>query len=1030
MKRLQQSIALMLCVLLLFGDAPLLEAKGGSSKSSKSSGSKSSKSSSSSKTKVFSGKESKSSKKANKVFLKSVGKQVKATAKATKKAAKAATKAAKKAGKAVSKVVRQVRNGAKEAGKAAKKLTQSLKQSARGSALVKGIEKGLSKAKEAAGAVAKRATAAIQVAAKKVAEKASAVNAAVRKGAEAVKAAASTVKAAVGTLIGPGLKSAVKGVVGGQTARRVEGWAKDAYKNHVAPTVAKLGQMLDKAKQVVNAAANKLKQVAQGAVQLAKDVLVDAALAHVYPYLYLSLPSEGRHILSHGSDQVRQIAQNIADGKNFHGRFAGPNNPPDDEYKAALGDRDAKIRLKLDPDQPYTPWVDRVDGAAFLHDLEYQEVNAGKKDFVPGGGTEKTKEADRKFIQRLRAIENDPSASPEEKASAHTIREYAEWVDGTRVTSQPATCSVQTAPKGPNLEKASKAVHMSARSLSSTHTGRLAGAVVGGGSAAMKDLVSRTTAQRRAGGEPLSKALRWTSGKLVKDAKKAMGRAHSAMRSGAARTLGVIRSGFGRKGASPTGSSAAKLGGLRQDPKQTRKALSYIEAVGGKPITQNWVNRANDSMQRVATQRLGTVALATARAPSPSQRQENERYVSIQLACPTEVRRGVSIELQWMAKIHDSLELDDDTGRYKPRSGTLRATLYLHQKYLGGLDGWSKVSTQTVEVSEQSPYKVYGSGWHVDTSPKWGGLIKLPSDARFKVDVEWIPDRGKRLKASAERSTNVVESGASASSQPRRDFSTTGSAARLSSKGTSPKHKSKTNVTGSRSQGRAPSPRSSTPGDKPLGRMGPVVGRGNKKARWYLPPGGPPKKDRWRFLPRPGPERPDVGKKRPSPRRPIKPPIRGVWPIIKPPIKPPIYKPSPPRPKKGPIEKPLPIRPPWFKRPPWFIEDPAPKPSDGERRVIDLATSDLSSRLGIPPDGIGLVSIERARWSNSALGFPLPPGQAAMMVLIDGYRIILTVGGQTYEYHTAGDRYVRGGDVNRPGEVGPGRGTEEGPNPR
>jgi hypothetical protein len=80
---------------------------------------------------------------------------------------------------------------------------------------------------------------------------------------------------------------------------------------------------------------------------------------------------------------------------------------------------------------------------------------------------------------------------------------------------------------------------------------------------------------------------------------------------------------------------------------------------------------------------------------------------------------------------------------------------------------------------------------------------------------------------------------------------------------------------------------------------------------------------------------------------------------------------------------------------------PSVTPIDLDPRLIPLmalAKSDLSRRLGVPVGDIVLNSAVSARWRDSSLGCP-EPGKAYLDVVTPGYRILLAVGGTTYEYH-------------------------------
>lgn len=88
---------------------------------------------------------------------------------------------------------------------------------------------------------------------------------------------------------------------------------------------------------------------------------------------------------------------------------------------------------------------------------------------------------------------------------------------------------------------------------------------------------------------------------------------------------------------------------------------------------------------------------------------------------------------------------------------------------------------------------------------------------------------------------------------------------------------------------------------------------------------------------------------------------------------------------------------------------PEPAVPEQARPLVDLAKVDLSRRKGIPIEQIKVVSVEEVNWPNGSLGFP-KPGMVYIQVIIPGYRITLTDGAQTYEYHTDKDKHVEHGD--------------------
>ncbi len=84
-------------------------------------------------------------------------------------------------------------------------------------------------------------------------------------------------------------------------------------------------------------------------------------------------------------------------------------------------------------------------------------------------------------------------------------------------------------------------------------------------------------------------------------------------------------------------------------------------------------------------------------------------------------------------------------------------------------------------------------------------------------------------------------------------------------------------------------------------------------------------------------------------------------------------------------------------------EETVPDPIAAE--FIIQATHDLAEELSIAPESIILVSSEALEWSDASLGCP-NPGEDYLQVITPGYRIVLAVGDQRYEYHTDQQRMV------------------------
>ncbi|MDO8691120.1 MAG: hypothetical protein Q7R39_14095 [Dehalococcoidia bacterium] len=89
------------------------------------------------------------------------------------------------------------------------------------------------------------------------------------------------------------------------------------------------------------------------------------------------------------------------------------------------------------------------------------------------------------------------------------------------------------------------------------------------------------------------------------------------------------------------------------------------------------------------------------------------------------------------------------------------------------------------------------------------------------------------------------------------------------------------------------------------------------------------------------------------------------------------------------------------------VPEPAAPPQ--AQPLVDLAEADLSGRLGVEKGQIRLVSIEEVTWPDGSLGFP-KPGMMYIQTLIPGFRMILSQGGQTYEYHADQGSHIEHGD--------------------
>ena len=67
--------------------------------------------------------------------------------------------------------------------------------------------------------------------------------------------------------------------------------------------------------------------------------------------------------------------------------------------------------------------------------------------------------------------------------------------------------------------------------------------------------------------------------------------------------------------------------------------------------------------------------------------------------------------------------------------------------------------------------------------------------------------------------------------------------------------------------------------------------------------------------------------------------------------------------------------------------------------AVTGAIDDLAGRLDAPADEIEVQEVTRVTWPDACLGVPRP-GEACAQVLTDGFRIVLSVEGRAYEYHS------------------------------
>jgi hypothetical protein len=77
-------------------------------------------------------------------------------------------------------------------------------------------------------------------------------------------------------------------------------------------------------------------------------------------------------------------------------------------------------------------------------------------------------------------------------------------------------------------------------------------------------------------------------------------------------------------------------------------------------------------------------------------------------------------------------------------------------------------------------------------------------------------------------------------------------------------------------------------------------------------------------------------------------------------------------------------------------------PAEAGTVAAQKAVEALAAQLNLDPLDIAVISVEAVQWPDSCLGIHLP-GQACAMHVVDGYKVVLEVEDQMYEYRTNAD---------------------------
>ena len=69
--------------------------------------------------------------------------------------------------------------------------------------------------------------------------------------------------------------------------------------------------------------------------------------------------------------------------------------------------------------------------------------------------------------------------------------------------------------------------------------------------------------------------------------------------------------------------------------------------------------------------------------------------------------------------------------------------------------------------------------------------------------------------------------------------------------------------------------------------------------------------------------------------------------------------------------------------------------------ITDPIVAEIAGLAGVPADQVVVVSAEAVTFPDGGLGCP-EPGMAYTQVLVDGYKVIATAAGRTYDYRGTG----------------------------
>jgi hypothetical protein len=98
-------------------------------------------------------------------------------------------------------------------------------------------------------------------------------------------------------------------------------------------------------------------------------------------------------------------------------------------------------------------------------------------------------------------------------------------------------------------------------------------------------------------------------------------------------------------------------------------------------------------------------------------------------------------------------------------------------------------------------------------------------------------------------------------------------------------------------------------------------------------------------------------------------------------------------------------------------ESAGPSPRSGSidlpASLIDPVVAEIARVSGVPADQVAVLSASSVSFPDGSLGCP-QPGMAYTQVMTDGYKIVATAAGATYDYRGTGSSFRRCVDASAP----------------